>query len=141
VFPRKTSFRESRSERAARDPIASRHAREQRVPRAMVLCAVGPCPSKPASQDAKLADLIDVELLPSMCRAAVTFPVELKAEQRFDTTPNTVVMRLDDPSASAFVDELDKPLVTDRADEVVVHGFTVGVTRARAFHAHPRECA
>ena len=35
-----------------------------------------------------------------------------------------IVMGLEDSNASAFVDELDEPLVTDRADKVVVHGFT-----------------
>ena len=95
----------------------------------MMLRAVGPCTGKPTYQDAKLADLTDVELLPSMCRAAVTLPVELKTEQGFDATPDTVVMRFDDSIASAFVDEFDELLVNDRAHEVIVHGFTAGVVR------------
>ena len=90
----------------------------------MVLRAVGPCTSEPTVQCAQRADLIDVEQLPSMWRAAVTLPLELKTEQGFDTTPDAVVMRFDDSSASAFVDELDESLVTDRAHEVVIHGFT-----------------
>ena len=68
-----------------------------------------------------MADLIDVELFPSMRCPALTLTANLKTEQALDVTSNPVVVRLDDSIASGFIDELDETLVNDRTHEIVVH--------------------
>jgi hypothetical protein len=80
----------------------------------MMLRAVGPSTGKPTLQNAQMADLIDVELLPSVPRTALTLAVNLKPEQGFDTMSDPVVMRLNNSRASGFVDELDEVLVDNR---------------------------
>ena len=70
-----------------------------------------------------MADLIDVELFPSMRCPALTLTANLKTEQALDVTSNPVVVRLDDSGASAFVDELDEILAADCVHELVIHGF------------------
>lgn len=71
-----------------------------------------------------MADLIDVELFPSMRCAALTLTASLKTEHALDATSNPVVVRLDDSGASGFVDELDQMLAADCAHELVIHSFT-----------------
>ena len=71
-----------------------------------------------------MADLTDVELFPSIRRAAVTLAANLKTEEALDVTSNPVVVRLDDSGASGFVDELDEVLAADYMHELVIHGFT-----------------
>ena len=68
-----------------------------------------------------MADLIDVELFPSMRCAALTLTADLKTEQALDVTSNPVVVRLDDSGASGLIDELDETLINDRTHEIVVH--------------------
>jgi hypothetical protein len=87
----------------------------------MMLCAIGPCASEPTFKHAQLADSIDVELLPSVRRSALTLTADLKREQVFDATLDAVVVRLDDSGASGFVDELHEMLAADRAHELVIH--------------------
>jgi hypothetical protein len=94
---------------------ASSYAREQRVPRAMVLCAIGPRTSEATLENAEMAHLLDVELLPSVPRTALTLAANLKPEQGFDAMSDPVVMRLNKSRASGFVDELDEPLVDNRS--------------------------
>jgi hypothetical protein len=94
---------------------ASGYAREQRVPRAMVLRAIGPSTSEPTLENAEMADLIDVELLPSVPRTALTLAANLKPEQGFDAMSDPVVMRLNNSRASGFVHEFDETLVDNRA--------------------------
>jgi hypothetical protein len=94
---------------------ASGYAREQRVPRAMVLRDIGPSTSEPTLENAEMADLIDVELLPSVPRTALTFAANLKPEQGFDAISDPVVMRLNKSRASGFVHEFDETLVDNRA--------------------------
>ena len=81
-----------------------------------------------------MADLIDVELFPSMRCAALTLAADLKTEQALDVTSNAVVVRLDDSGASGLIDELDETLINDRTDEIVVHrsianDFTISCAR------------
>jgi hypothetical protein len=102
----------------------SGHAREQRIPRAVVLRTISPSTGKSTLQDAQAPDLIDVELLPSVRRTALTLTADLKSEQALDATPDAVVVRLDDAVTPAFVDKLDETLVNDRAYEIVIHRFT-----------------
>jgi hypothetical protein len=90
----------------------------------MMLRRIGPCTSEPTLQDAQVADLIEVELFPSMRCAAVTLAADLKTEQALDATSNAVVVRLDDSGASGCVDELDEMLAANCAHELVIHGFT-----------------
>jgi hypothetical protein len=90
----------------------------------MVLRAIGPTASKPALQNAQMADSIDVELFPSVRRTALTFATNLEPEQGLDAMPDAVVVRLDDANASGFVDEFDETRVNDRTYEIVVHFFT-----------------
>src|ERR1700730_18164778 len=85
------------------DRTRSGHAREQRVPRAMVLCAIGPRASEPTFQHAQLPYLIDVELSPSMRCTALTLAADLKPKQSLAATPESVVVRLDNSGASSFV--------------------------------------
>jgi len=94
---------------------ASGYAREQRVPRAMVLCDIGPSTNEPTLENAEMADLIDVELLPSVPRTALTLAANLKPEQGFDAMSDPVVMRLNNSRASGFVHEFDETLVDNRA--------------------------
>ncbi len=79
----------------------------------MVLRPIGSCASEPAFQHAQLVDPIDIELLPSMRRTALTPAADLKTEQALDATSHPVVVRLDGSGASGFVDELDETLVGD----------------------------
>jgi hypothetical protein len=81
----------------------------------MVLRAIGPSTSEPTLQNAQMADLIDVELLPSVPRTALTLAVNLKPEQGFDAMLDPIVMRLNNSRASGFVDELDEALVDNCA--------------------------
>jgi hypothetical protein len=81
----------------------------------MVLRAVGPSTSEATLEHAEMAHLLDVELLPSVPRTALTLPGNLKPEQRFDTMSDSVVMRLNDSRRSGFVDELDETLVDNRS--------------------------
>ena len=67
--------------------------------------------------------LLDLELLPSIRRAALAVAADLKAEQGLDATSDPIVVRLDDSGASSSVDEFDETLVNDRAHEIVIHGF------------------
>jgi hypothetical protein len=91
------------------------YAREQRVPRAMVLRAIRPSTSKPALKNAEMAHLLDLELLPSVPRTALTHAANLKPEQGFDAMSHPVVMRLNNSRACGFIDELDEMLVNNRA--------------------------
>lgn len=68
-----------------------------------------------------MADLIDVELSPSMRCAALTLTASLKTEQALDATSNPIVVRLDDSGASGLVDELDEMLAADCVHEIVIH--------------------
>jgi len=68
-----------------------------------------------------VADLIDVELSPSMRCAALTLTANLKTEQALDATSNPIVVRLDDSGASGLVDELDEILAADCVHEIVIH--------------------
>ena len=70
-----------------------------------------------------MPDLIDVELFPSMRRAALTITANLKTEEALDLTSNPVIVRLDDSGASGFVNELDEILAADCVHELVIHGF------------------
>ena len=54
------------------------YAREQRVPRAMVLRAIRPSTGKPTLKNAEMAHLLDLELLPSVPRTALTLAANLK---------------------------------------------------------------
>jgi hypothetical protein len=81
----------------------------------MVLRAIGPCASELTFQHAQVADLIDVELLPSVRFTALTLASDLKPKQTLDAMSDAVVVRLDDSGASALVHELDETLVNDRA--------------------------
>jgi hypothetical protein len=81
-----------------------------------------------------VADLIDVELFPSMRCPASTLTANLKTEQALDVTSNPVVVRLDDSGASGLIDELDETLISDRTHEIVLHwpiasGFTISCAR------------
>jgi hypothetical protein len=91
----------------------------------MVLRTVGPRAGKSTFQHTQLTDLLQVELLPSMRRAAVTVAADLKAEQILSSTSHAVVVRLDDAGPPDFVDEFEESLVLDRADEIVIHWVTV----------------
>jgi hypothetical protein len=91
----------------------------------MLLRAIGPCASEPTFQHAQLADLIDVELLPSVRRTALALTADLKPEETLDATSDPVVVRLNDSGSSAFIDELDETLINDRAHEIVIHGSRV----------------
>jgi hypothetical protein len=44
---------------------------------------------------------------------ALTLSANLKTQQALDVTSNPVVVRLDDSSASGFIDELDEMLAAD----------------------------
>ena len=88
----------------------------------MVLRAIGPRAGKPAVQHAQLADLSDVELLPSMRRTALALAADLKTEQTLDAMSDAIVVRLDGSGPPGSVDELDETLVNDRANEIVIHG-------------------
>jgi hypothetical protein len=80
-----------------------------------------------------VADLIDVELFPSMRCPALTLTANLKTEQALDVTSNPVVVRLDDSGASGFIDELDEVLAADCAHEIVIHlRSSVRVSTGRA---------
>jgi hypothetical protein len=79
-----------------------------------------------------VADLIDVELFPSMRCPALTLTANLKTEQALDVTSNPVVVRLDDSGASGFIDELDEMLAADCVHEFVIHGF-VHTAKREAF--------
>ena len=70
-----------------------------------------------------MADLIDIELLPSMRCPALTVTANLKPEQALDVTSNPIVVRFDDSGASGLIDELDETLISDRTHEIVVHSF------------------
>ena len=87
----------------------------------MLLRAIGPCASELTFQHAQLADLIDVELLPSVRFTALTLAANLKTKQTLDATSDAVVVRLDDPGASASVHELDETLVNDRTHQIAIH--------------------
>jgi hypothetical protein len=82
----------------------------------MLLRAIGPSTSEPTLEDAEMAHLIDVELLPSVPRTALTLAANLKPEQGFDAMSDPVVMGLNNSRASGLVHELDKPLVDNRTD-------------------------
>jgi hypothetical protein len=84
-----------------------------------------------------MADLIDVELFPSMRCAAPTLTADLKTEQALDVTSNPVVVRFDDSGASGFVDELDETLITDRTHEIVVHWYLLMISRVLALGWRP----
>jgi hypothetical protein len=101
----------------------SGHTREEDVPRAMMLRAIGPRAGESTFQHAQLTNLSDVELLPSARRTALTGAADLKAEQTLGATPDPIVVRLDDSVAIGFVDKFDETLVDNRAYEVVVHGI------------------
>jgi hypothetical protein len=68
-----------------------------------------------------VADLIDVELVPSMRCATLTVTAKLKTEQALNITSSPVVVRLDDSGASGVGDELDEILVADSVHEIVIH--------------------
>jgi len=63
---------------------------------------------------------------------ALTLSANLKTEQALDVTSNPVVVRLDDSSASGFIDELDEMLAADCVHELVIHGFAQ-TTKREAF--------
>lgn len=90
----------------------------------MALRAVGPCAGEPSLQDVQLMHLVDLELLPSMRRAASTLAADLKAEEELDAMLDAVIVRLDGPGSSDSVDELNETFVDDRADEIVIHCVT-----------------
>ena len=79
-----------------------------------------------------MADLIDVELFPSMRCPALTLTANLKTEQALDVTSNPVVVRLDDSGPSGFIDERDEMLAADCVHEFVIHGF-VHTAKREAF--------
>ena len=79
-----------------------------------------------------MADLIDVELSPAMGCAALTLAANLKTEQALDVTSNPVVVRLDDSSASGFIDELDEMLAADCAHEFVIHDLSIPQNERRS---------
>jgi hypothetical protein len=99
----------------------SAHACEQRIPRAMVLRAVGPCARETPFQEAQVMHSVDVELLPSMRRAALALAADLKRKQALDAIPDAVVVRLCDARSPGPVDELDEALLEDCAHEIVIH--------------------
>ena len=68
-----------------------------------------------------MADLVDVEVPPTMRRAALTLAADLETEQRLGATADSIVVRLDDSRASGLIDELDETLIIDRTHEIVVH--------------------
>ncbi len=90
----------------------------------MLLRTIGPSTSEPTGQHAQMADVIDVELLPPVRGTALTLAADLKSEQTLDATSDTVIVRLDNSCSSGFIDELNEIPVHDRADEIVIHGFT-----------------
>jgi hypothetical protein len=92
----------------------------------MLLGASDPRASEPTLQHPQLMHLLDLELLPSVRRAALTVAADLKAEQGLYATSDPIVVRLDDSGASGFVDEFDETLVNDRAHEILIHGFAAG---------------
>jgi hypothetical protein len=102
----------------------------------MVLRAVGPRTREPTFQHAQLTHLVDVELLPSMRRAAVTLAADLKTKQTLDAMSDPVVVRLGDSGASDFVNELDETFVGNRAHEIVIHRLFS--SRSDARHDRPR---
>ena len=79
-----------------------------------------------------MADLIDVEIFPSMRFPALTLTANLKTEQALDVTSNPVVVRLDDSGASGFIDELDEMPVADCAHEFVIHGLSIPQNERRS---------
>ena len=81
----------------------------------MVLRGIGPSASERTLENAEMANLVDVELLPSVPRTALTLAANLKPEQGFDAMSDPVVMRLNNSRASGFVGELDETLVDNRA--------------------------
>jgi len=81
----------------------------------MVLRGVGPSTGEATLENAEMAHLLDVELLPSVPRTALTLAANLKPEQRFDAMSDPVVMRLNNSRRSGFVGELDETLVDNRA--------------------------
>ncbi len=87
----------------------------------MVLRTIGPSAGEPALKHAQTADLIDVEMFPSVRRTASTLAADLKPEQALDAMSDAVVVRLDDTGTPALVDKLDETLVNDRAYEVSIH--------------------
>jgi hypothetical protein len=97
----------------------SAHACEQRIPRAMVLRAVGPCARETTFQDAQVMHSVDVELLPSMRRAALALAADLKRRQALDA--DAVVVRLCDARSPGPVEELDVALLEDCAHEILIH--------------------
>jgi len=86
----------------------------------MMRRAIGRRTSEPTVQDAKVADLIDVELFPSIRSATLTV-AKLKTEQALNITSSSGVVPLDDSGASGFVDDLDEIFVADGVHEIVIH--------------------
>ena len=68
-----------------------------------------------------MADLVDVEVPPTMRRAALPLAADLETEQRLGATADSIVVRLDDSRASGLIDQLDETLIIDRTHEIVVH--------------------
>src|SRR5439155_18572652 len=97
----------------------SSDAREQRVPRPMMLHAVGSRAGELTLQHAQLPDLSNVELLPARRCTALALTADLKTEPTLDATPDAVVVRFDDSNCSELVDELDEILADDRSHEFV----------------------
>ena len=93
---------------------ASSDAREQRVPRVVVLRGIRPSAREPAVENAEMGHLLDLELFPPVRCTAAALAADLKPEQGFDAMPDPVVMRLDNSRASGLVDELDDMLVENR---------------------------
>ena len=81
----------------------------------MVLRAIGQSTSEPTLENAEMAELIDVELLPSVRCTASTLATDLKPEQALDAVSDAVVVWLDDAATPALVDKLDETLVDNRA--------------------------
>ena len=100
------------------------YAREQRVPLAMTLCVLGSTARKRLCRHPQLTNVRDVELLPAVRCATPTIAAELKHEQALDAMSNSVVMRLGEPGSSGLVDEFDKALVGDGAQQIGLQRWT-----------------
>lgn len=101
-----------------------RDAREQRVPRRMLLLAIGTRARKSTLKDAQLMHLRDREPFPTVRRSTSASAAELVAEKVFDATSDAVVVWLHGSRSSNFVHELDETLLSDRADQLWIGSLT-----------------
>ena len=104
--------------------LALDDAREQRVPRRMLLLAIGTRARKSMLKDAQLMHLRDREPFPTPGRSTSASAAELVAEKAYDATSDAVVVWLHDSLLSKSVDELDETLLSNRPHQLRIHSLT-----------------